>query len=139
MVDANIDCRSGAFASGSCFCPGQAQPNACEPDGVCPASGVCELGPIDSVCDGQPLRSCRSGTGAEDCDALFPGAGSCVDQPRPCFGSQIARTGMCGTEEGLLVSVFCIPATAADAINAMVGLPGPAAIALPVALLRTPR
>lgn len=97
------------------------------------------VGPIDSVCAGQPFRSCRSGTGAEDCDALFLGAGSCVDQPRPCFGSQIARTGVCGMEEKLLVSVFCIPATDADVINTMIGLPGPAAIALPVALLRTPR
>ena len=138
-VDASIDCRSGAFAPGSCFCPGQVQPNACEPDGVCPVTGVCELGPIDSVCLGQPFRRCRSGTGTEDCDARFPGAGGCVDQPRPCFGSQVARTGTCGTEQSSLVSFFCIPATGADAIDSMVGLPGPGAITLPVRHVRTPR
>ena len=137
--EASVDCVSGAFPSGSCFCPGQMQPNACEPDGVCPASGVCEAGPIDSVCQGQPFRRCRSGSGTDDCDAQFPGAGSCVDQPRPCFGSRIARTGVCGTEQSELVSIFCVPAIAADAINTMVGLPGPAVIALPVAQVRAPR
>jgi hypothetical protein len=134
----SVDCRSGAFPSGSCFCPGQAQPNACD-DGVCPASGVCERGPIDSVCDGHPSRSCRSGTGTEDCDARFPGAGTCIDRPRPCFASEITRTGLCGTEESTLVSIFCIPATSDDAINTMIGLPGPGALTLPVTLLRTPR
>ncbi len=138
-VDASIDCLSGAFPPSSCFCRGQVQPNACEPDGVCPASGVCELGPIDSVCLGQPFRRCRSGTGTEDCEARFPGAADCVDQPRPCFESQVSRTGTCGTDESSLVSIFCIPATDAAAINAMVGLPGPGAITLPVRQVRTLR
>jgi hypothetical protein len=37
------------------------------------------------------------------------------------------------------VSIFCIPATDAAAINMMVGLPGPGAITLPVRQVRTPR
>ncbi len=138
-VEASVDCGSAAFPSGSCFCPGQSQPNPCEPDGVCPASGVCELGPIDSVCQGQPSRRCRSGTGTNDCEAQVPGAGSCVDQPRPCFGNRIARTGVCGIEQVELVSIFCVPATVSDAIDTIVGLPGPGAITLPASLVRTPR
>jgi hypothetical protein len=138
-IDASVDCVSDAVGTGRCFCSGQVEPNACEPDGVCPASGVCELGPIDSVCDAQPFRSCRSGTGTEDCDARFPGAGSCVDRPRPCFGTQVARTGTCGTDRSDLVALFCVRATDAPAIDAMVGLPGPGTITLPVSVLRTPR
>src|SRR5262249_32496378 len=62
-LTAHVDCLSGAFPAGSCMCPGQVQPNACIPDGTCPASGVCEHGPIDAVCDRQTFRQCRSGTG----------------------------------------------------------------------------
>jgi hypothetical protein len=138
-VDSNVNCLSGAFPAGSCFCPGQVQPNACFPDGVCPASGVCEVGPIDGVCQGQTFRQCRSGTGTEDCEDVFPGAGSCIDQPRPCFGTNITRTGTCGTVSGTLVSFFCIPQTRAAAINTTAGLPGPGAISLPVSQVRTPR
>ena len=28
-IDANVNCLSGAFLPGSCYCPGQVQPNAC--------------------------------------------------------------------------------------------------------------
>jgi len=42
-------------------------------------------------------------------------------------------------EQSNLVSVFCIPATAAAAIDTIVGLPGPGTITLPVDLVRTPR
>ena len=136
-VTADVDCLSAAFPPGSCYCPGQVQPNACDPDGVCPASGVCELGPIDGVCEGQTFRRCRSGTGADDCDAVFPGAGSCVDQPRPCFGTSVTRTGTCGSQQSTLVSFFCIPATNAPAINVTFGLPGPGTITLPVSQIRT--
>lgn len=139
-VVANVNCLSPAFPPGSCFCPRQVQPNTCNPLGAtCPPSGVCELGPIDGVCEGQPFRQCRSGTGSEDCDAVFPGAGSCIDQPRPCFGTNVSRTGICGTQESSLVSFFCVPATSAAAINVTVGLPGPGAITLPVSQIRAPR
>lgn len=138
-VAPSVDCVSGAFPTGACFCPGQMQPNACEPDGVCPPSGVCELGPFDSVCQGQPFRPCRSGTGTDDCEARSPGAGSCVDEPRPCFAHEIARTGTCGTTKAELVSIVCVPETGDAAIDSAIGLPGPAAIALPVSQIRIPR
>ena len=138
-IDANVNCLSGAFPAGSCFCPSQVQPNSCIPDGVCPASGVCETGPIDGVCQGQTFRQCRSGTGTEDCEDIFTGAGSCIDQPRPCFGTNISRTGQCGTQQGTLVSFFCIPQTRAAAINTTAGLPGPGAVSLPASQVRTPR
>jgi hypothetical protein len=138
-VHANVNCHSDPFPAGSCYCPNQLQPNACNPDGVCPASGVCELGPIDGVGQGQTFRPCRSGTGTEDCDAVFAGAGRCVDQPRPCFGTTVTRTGTCGTEQSSLVSFFCISGTTAAAIDTTAGLPGPGAITLPVSQVRTLR
>lgn len=141
-IDANVNCLSGAFPAGSCFCPKQVQPNACLSDtgvGTCPASGVCENGPIDGVCTGQTYRQCRSGTTTDDCEDVFPGAGTCMDQPRPCFGTNISRTGTCGTQQGVLVSFFCIPATSAAAINTTAGLPGPGAVSLPASQTRKPR
>jgi hypothetical protein len=139
-IDSSVDCISPFFPAGSCYCPGQIQPNACT-DGMCPASGLCESGPIDGLCSNQRFRSCRSGTGTTDCDAVFPGSGTCVDSPRPCFGTNITREGSCAApgEEGTLVSFFCIPATRAAAINTTAGLPGPGAVALPGSSVRTPR
>ena len=135
---ANVDCVSPAFPSGSCFCPGQLQPNSCIPDGVCPASGVCEEGPIDGVCSLQRFRFCRPDSGTEDCDDIFPGAGTCVAEPRPCFGTTIERTGSCGLDDGTLAGIFCAPATRAAAINTVLGLPGPAAFGLPVRFAAAP-
>ena len=132
-LTASIDCLSGAFPPGSCHCPGQVQPNACIPDGVCGASGVCEQGPIDGVCDRQPFRQCRFEAGSADCDDVFPGSGTCIEVPRSCFGTTIERTGSCGTDHATLASVFCVANTRAAAINTTFGLPGPAAITLPIA------
>jgi hypothetical protein len=106
------------------------QPNFCL-DGVCSANGVCEAGPLEPRCSGEPFRSCRSGTGTADCNDLFPGAGTCVDGPRHCFPETITRVGTCGAD-GTLVGTLCLPATRAAAINTVAGLPGPAALSLPV-------
>jgi hypothetical protein len=129
---ASVDCLSSAFPPGSCHCPNQVYPNACIPDGVCPASGVCEHGPIDGICSNHRFHQCRSGTGTEDCDDVFPGAGSCIDVPRPCFGDTITRTGSCGIDDGTLAGVFCVANTRAAAVNTTYGLPGPAALRLPI-------
>jgi hypothetical protein len=137
-MTASVDCARSGFPAGSCFCPGQIQPNACN-NGVCPASGVCEGGPIDGICSTQRFRSCRSGTGTTDCDSVFPGSGSCEDAPRPCFGNSITRTGTCGTHDGVLVGLFCIPAVGAPAINTTAGLPGPGALLQPGSTVRVPR
>lgn len=141
-VNANVNCLSGAFPAGSCYCPQQVQPNSCLSStgvGTCPDSGVCAEGPIDGVCDKQTFRQCRSGTGTADCEDVFPGSGNCIDQPRPCFGGNISRTGTCGTQQGVLVSFFCIPQTRAAAINTTAGLPGPGAVSLPASQVRKPR
>lgn len=137
--DASVNCLSSAFPAGSCFCPGQVQPNACIPDGVCPASGVCEQNPPDGICSGQTFRQCDLTSGNRDCEDTFPGSGQCQAQARPCFGTSITRTGVCGTETGTLVSTFCIPRTSAAAINTVAGLPGPGAVALPSRQVRALR
>ena len=124
---------------GQCFCPGQNRPNACD-TGVCGANGTCDS-PIDGLCSGQKFRSCTPGSGTADCEAVFPGAGTCTDTPRPCFGDTITRTGQCATpgNTGTLVSFFCIPATKAPAINTTAGLPGPGALSLPAISVRAVR
>lgn len=139
-VDASVNCLQGSAAPGSCYCPGQVQPNACTPDGVCPASGLCEQSPPIGQCSGQKFRGCDLTNGSTaDCEDIFPGAGTCENTLRPCFGSTITRTGQCGTEQGVLAAIFCIPATTAQAINTVAGLPGPGAVTLPSAQVRTPR
>jgi hypothetical protein len=95
---------------------------------VCPASGVCEQGPIDGICSNQRFFQCRSGTGTEDCEDIFPGAGTCVDVPRPCFGATIERTGTCGVADAALAAVYCMPATRAAAINTTAGSQVPPAL-----------
>jgi hypothetical protein len=128
---AGVDCASSLFPPGSCHCPGQVAPNACH-DGLCSPTGECEAGPFEAFCSGDPLRSCDPGTGAEDCEDVFPGAGDCVISLQPCFGSSIPASGACGTPDASLVTYFCMPATRAPAINSAIGLPGPALVTLPV-------
>ncbi|MBI3770148.1 MAG: hypothetical protein HY271_16875 [Deltaproteobacteria bacterium] len=127
---ASLACLTDGFAS-QCFCPGQDRPNACD-GGVCPDSGACEAGPVDGVCSQERFRNCRPGTGTEDCDDVFPGAGTCEDVPRPCFGETITREGTCGSEPRL-VATFCVGPTRAPAINVTTGLPGPGALSLVMA------
>jgi len=124
---------------GQCFCPGQNRPNACD-TGVCGPNGTCDS-PIDGLCSNQKFRSCTPGSGTANCDAIFPGSGTCTDTPRPCFGPTISRTGQCATpgNTGTLVSFFCIPATKAPAINTTAGLPGPGALSLPAISVRAVR
>jgi len=139
-VDANVACLNSTFGA-TCFCPGQIQPNSCiNPNGVCPASGLCENNPPIGVCSGQPFRQCFLSSGpTTDCEDLSPGAGTCESQLQPCFGTTISRTGQCGTQQGTLASIFCIPATQAAAINTVAGLPGPGAALIPASQVRTPR
>lgn len=119
---------------GLCYCEGQNRPNACD-SGVCPPSGLCE-GPIEGLCTVQSFRSCITDN---DCGGTYPGAGTCRDSPRPCFGQSVTRTGQCGVGSGTLVSLFCIPRTAAPAINTTAGLPGLGALSLPATTVRRPR
>ena len=124
---------------GQCFCPGQNRPNACD-NGICGANGTCDS-PIDGICSGQKFRTCTPGSGTANCEAISPGAGTCTDTPRPCFGPTISRTGQCATpgNTGTLVAFFCIPATIAPAINTTAGLPGPGALSLPAISVRAVR
>jgi hypothetical protein len=127
-LTAKINCAAFGAPSGACHCPGEVFPNPCL-DFTCSPSGVCENGPMDGICSGQPFRFCVSN---EDCEDTFPGAGTCTTINRSCFPSTISATGECDPEGGKLVSVFCFPATRAPAVNVVAGLPGPARITLPV-------
>lgn len=139
-ADASVNCLNSSFGA-TCYCPGQIQPNSCiNPNGVCPASGFCENNPPIGVCSGQQFRQCfLTSSPTADCEDIAPGAGTCEAQLQPCFGTTITRTGECGTNEGTLASIFCIPATQAAAINTVAGLPGPGAALIPASQVRTPR
>lgn len=140
-AQANVTCLNGTFGA-TCYCPGQIQPNSCiNPNGVCPASGFCENNPPIGVCSGQKYRQCftTDSPPTANCEDIAPGAGTCEAQLQPCFGTTISRTGQCGTEQGTLAAIFCIPATTAQAINTVAGLPGPGAALIPASQVRVPR
>ncbi len=111
-----------------CFCPGQAQPNACD-SGRCDGKEVCEA-PVDGVCSGQPFRTCNLVGGKADCEDGFRGAGTCEIRVRPCFNDTIDARGVCDPTRPTYVAVFCAPATQAPGINGAAGLPGPARLRL---------
>jgi hypothetical protein len=140
-VNSTLDCVSPLFPPGTCYCPGQIQPNQCI-DGVC-TNEQCAAGPIDGLCENARFRGCRIENGTEDCEDLFPGSGNCIGKLRPCFGTSITRSGQCaqpdGQSEGSLVSFFCIPQTRTPAINTTAGLPGPGVVQLRGTALVTPQ
>ncbi len=121
---------AGPAAAARCFCAAQTAPNACR-SGVCDG-GTCSSGPVDGTCTGAPFRSCMPGSGAADCEARFPGAGTCENRPRPCFAETIGAQGVCDRHAPTFVATFCTPATAAPSLNATAGLPGPARLILPL-------
>ena len=95
--------------------------------------------PRFGVCSGQKCRSCcLTSAPTADCEDISTGAGQCEAQLQPCFGTEISRTGQCGTQQGTLASIFCIPATQAAAINTVAGLPGPGAALIPASQVRVP-
>ena len=116
---------------GICLCDAQATKNACF-TGECPPTDRCDQGPYDGTCDGQPYRPCTLGSSTEDCEARFPGAGTCQSTPRPCFGAPLATSGTCDPTTPTFVATFCVAATRAASLNATAGLPGPARLVLPL-------
>lgn len=109
--------------------------------------GACVLGPIDNVCSaasGHPQRGCLNDA---DCGGL---AGSCESSRRPCFltgGQPYPPTGpfpgtgtltavgqasapVAGVLQPTLASVSCIGPTNHAAVDHVVGLPGPARLAI---------
>ena len=119
-----------------CFCPEQPQPNACD-SGSCDGKEICE-GPVDGVCGHQPFRSCHPGSDKTDCEAVFPGAGTCETRIRPCFNDTIDASGACDRTRPTYVALFCAPATQAPGINSTAGLPGPARLRLTLRAVASP-
>jgi len=122
------------LAGGTCLCDGQIQNNGCR-NGTCAANGRCDEGPFDGHCDGHPYRACTLGSGTKDCEAQFPGAGTCTFTPRACFRAPIKAKGSCDPKTPTFVATFCTPATRAAALNATAGMPGPVRLTLPLELL----
>ncbi len=135
-------------ASGSCnrpgtptarnACLGTCEPNASDPTNS--TDGLCTEGPVDSVCNLEPYRSCTN-----DVDCNPPPAGNCNDcfagqtceaQTRQCFLDPIVRTGTPGTQTSVLAATFCLPPTRSDSINNVAGLPGPGAVLQPTRIFR---
>ncbi len=114
-----------------CFCPAQVQANACV-GGQCGPNEQCDEGPIDGHCRLAPGRSCRPGSGREDCETLQAGTGECITNVRSCFRETLPVSGKCDVERPTYAAAFCVPATRAAALNAAAGLPGPARVVLPL-------
>lgn len=136
-TDANIGCSSNddctAAGAGECTGGGGAgvSPNGCS-DGVCNADGYCDVGPIDTYCDGI-TRANGNGfiecTTTADCTPL--GAGSCtLEQKRACYPDPLIQEASPGVLEADLSATFCIAATTSAAVNQSAGLPGPGVLTL---------
>jgi hypothetical protein len=133
-------CITEPFLGLPCYCPEQPIANLCT-DGLCEVGpdggGTCTLGPIDGLCRDERFRGCRS-------DADCPAAGdACVFTHRKCSGAArghagnvaaLERTGRADPLNPVLVSTFCVPAATSAVPNQGIGLPGPAAIRLPVTI-----
>jgi hypothetical protein len=133
-------------ASNSCGRPGLATaPNQCD-DVVCspdgsdpnPHDGVCEAGPFDTFCSIETFRGCTmdSECNPPSCADCMPGQ-VCGGGLRNCFLDPIVRTGTAGTQNSVVAATFCIPPTAAAAINTVAGLPGPGALLQPSRIFRS--
>lgn len=133
-------CTSPPFTGLPCYCPGQTIANFCEdwacadgPDG----EATCSDGPLDGLCARERFRGCFN-------DADCPADGDrCAFAPRECPAAgdraigntePLTRVGGADPAAPLLVAAFCVPASTDASPNQGLGLPGPAAIRLPVRL-----
>jgi hypothetical protein len=131
-------CTAGASNGLPCYCSEQPVANDCingdcavGPDG----DGLCVDGPIDGLCARESFRGCLI-------DAECPGVGDhCGARPRECSAearrdagnvAPLIRRGHADPQTPLLVSTFCVPPSASVGGNQALGLPGPAALRLPV-------
>ena len=126
---AGSDCPSGT-CSPQCFCPGQRQPNGCEPACVGGLNNAAPCGSDSDCADG----FCHPGDcrlNPEDTDSVQEGRCS-VPAGRECFvNSGIMRQGSAGVPERTTAGVYCMPPTSGGAVNNTLGLPGPAALTQP--------
>jgi len=151
-------CKGGSNVGAPCTvnseCPSSAcgtfgkatQPNECD-DGTCSPNtppdndsvneGICNAGPFEQFCAIQSYRGCAANS---DCPA--PGDTCTNGRFRQCFtdngaiGGSVQAQGMPdppvnNVAHPKLGSLFCIPPTAADAVNSVAGLPGLGRLTLP--------
>jgi hypothetical protein len=137
-LEPTATCVGAPFTGKACYCVNQRLANECD-DGLCTVAdngeGTCQGGPTDTLCAVETFRNCASNG---DCPAVND---SCtVMRRRKCSGptdaslattGPLTRIGTAGAQP-VLVSTFCLGATASPAVNLAAGLPGPAAIRLPV-------
>lgn len=156
--DADCDegdtCAQGGQTGGPI---GQASPNGCanficgqEATEECSPNSTPPTAPAGS-CSLAPFRPCQS-----DSECSITGSGVCEFENLPCFENRIIRQGVPSTlddvcdsdfttqciddadcpggsrcvsaAEPATASLYCIPPSASDAINAAAGVPGPGAI-----------
>lgn len=118
-----------------CYCTDQIRPLACV-DGFCGTNEQCPGDPRDNLCAGTafPFAKCNAAGTTSDCEDIRQGLGTCQSFARACFAPSISRTGVCGTQTGVIVAFFCIPATTSGSVNLTGGLPGPGVVELNVRL-----
>jgi hypothetical protein len=150
-------CQKGTGTGTTATSP-QARPNDCSGNGfMCGAAEDerCESTPYGS-CSDAPYRECSSNN---DCEIF--NAGNCQVTDRPCFESEITRTGSasplgsyCAVEDKAcstnadctfggdscvpdsiraeLAALYCMPSSGSGIVNPVLGLAGPGAAVLPV-------
>jgi hypothetical protein len=131
-------CIAAPFSGRPCYCAGQTIANFCD-DGACVLASdgdfVCREGPFDGLCSNERFRRCLSNA---DCPAT---GDRCDFSPRSCSGeatlaagnvAPLLGTGTPDPEHPVLVATFCVPAANNASPNQGLGLPGPAALRLPV-------
>jgi hypothetical protein len=113
------------------------------------ADDACGGGACDATCTGPACESTTAGGTCVDTKGGVSQLCCSNETNRPCFptagGGQIVRTGAATAPSpawpeatypksgsAVLVATFCEPATGANTINLVTGLPGPGALTLPV-------
>src|SRR6185295_8874001 len=103
-----------------------------------PNDGVCAAGPFDTFCSKERFRGCTMDAECNPPNCADCQSGQiCTGDFRQCFLNPIVRSGMAGTQMSVIAATFCIPPTAAAAVNTVTGLPGPGGLLQPTRIFRS--
>jgi hypothetical protein len=126
-LHATLPCQGGL-----CACAGQVSVNGCVEGSSCEAANCPSAGVASGALAGIDQGCCESDTGVVGC---FPGdvvrSGSAVPLAPPWPEPSYPK----GATDVTLAASICVPATNRGEVDIPAGLPGPAAVILPVELL----